>query len=480
MNKLIILLMGLALGAWLGSIFWTDQASSEKTTDSNQETPLYWVAPMDANYRRDEPGLSPMGMELVPVYASDAAGPDAGPGTIHISPQVENQMAVKTSEVAYGLLNTPQESQGTVTFSEDKTHHIHATSNGWIRDLRIHSVGEHVEKGQLLYRLYSTEWVQAQKEFLLALKNGDSSMIKAAKSRLKAKLFPNRAIDMLMAKNEVIESVPFFAHQSGTITAINVQNGHQVKSSEPLMVIVDSQKVWLDIEWLSPQTPLIQLGTQVEAQSHLYPNRTWKGQIDHIYPQANSQNRSLLTRVTLDNSDGLLKANMNMTAYVVSPNSETALLIPNSALIQVAKQTRVVLSLGQGSYKSVAVQLGLKGETHSQVLSGLKAGDAVVTSAHFLLDSESSKTSDFIRMGEETWPSAQVKGVVINNDPNHRTLTIQREAITQWQRGPATVEFWVENAIDIKDIKKNTEVDFHFEIRNGAFIITAIKEMNHD
>lgn len=476
MKTIVMILISLTLGVWFGSLITSTPAHDH----SDKRKPLYWVAPMDDNYRRDEPGLSPMGMALVPVYAEDQQGPDEGPGTVFIRPEVENQLAVKTSEISYGTIDQNHTTQGVLRFASEKTHHVHAQTNGWIRDLLVHSPGDHVTEGQLLYRLYATDWVNAQQELLFALKQHDATLEVAATQRLKALLFPEQAIQTVKSKQVVLESVPFYAPHSGFITKLNVQNGHQVNSNDTLMVIVDTDVMWLDAEWTAPQGLDLTPGRSVQAITSHHPNRTWRGRIDHINPSADNRNRSLVTRITLDNRDHLLKANMDMTVTLENHAKQPVLLVPNSALILIENQSRVVLSLGQGAYKTVAVQLGQRGQQFSQVTQGLKAGDEVVTSAQFLIDSESSKTSDFKRMGDAQWPHALAYGTVLAADPMERRMRIHRSAITKWQRGPATVDFWVEDVIDMSDIKKGDLLSFKFEIRDGHFYITHIERPQHD
>ncbi len=480
MKMITTLLIGIALGI-LGLQFF-GKAPSTTTPQSEEPKPLYWVAPMDDNYRRDGPGLSPMGMELVPVYASDPKGPDAGPGTISISPQIENQLAVKTSQVFYGPLSHDAISQGTLRYADTATHHIHAKTTAWLRDVRVKSHGDKIEKGQLLYRLYAPDWVNAQQELLMAIKLENRELTQAAEQRLKALQFPMEAIDQIKKEKHVIESIPFYAEQSGFVTELNAQSGHIAKPNETLMVITDMSAMWLDVTWFSQDAAALHLGTKVSASTDFFPTKKWTGEIEHIYPKTDAQNRSIMSRITLDNTTGLLKAGMSMTVQLTSEHKgqRNVLLVPRAAVIQTAQQNRVVISLGHGAYKSIAVQLGQQNDRFYEVRSGLKAGDQVVTSAQFLLDSESSKSSDFMRMEGAQWPWAEVNGIIQSIDLLNRELTIKREAIVKWNRPSATVSFVAENNIDLTELSAATEVKFQFEIRDGDFFITRLEVINHD
>ncbi|WP_154224361.1 efflux RND transporter periplasmic adaptor subunit [Marinicella rhabdoformis] len=476
MNKITWLVFGTFLGlilAW----FWnnTDKVITQKI---EKKQPLYWVAPMDDNYRRDEPGLSPMGMALVPVYENQPTeNLKSGAGTIQIDAAVINNMGVRTAEVSYGHLQQSSVSQGVVRFAETTMHHVHPKTVGWIRELAVKSSDEWVEKGQLLYRIYAPEWVNVQQELLFAVQQKNSSLIQAAEQRLAALQFPSEVIKQVKAEQRIFESVPFKAPQSGYVIELNVREGHVVKPADTMMTIANNDTMWLDTEWFSSQN--IQQGQKVAATSRFYPQKRWSGSIDYIYPSADEQNRSIKTRTLLENPNGLLKAHMNLQVQLVNELTSTEsnrLLVPHQAVIQTAQQNRVVLVLGNGVFKSVAVELGETDGQAFEVVSGLKSGDKVVTSAQFLLDSESSKTSDFIRMGDDSWPSAVVSGRINDINLKARMINISRSAITKWNRPAATLDFQVENTTDLSTLSQGDDVTFEFEIREDQFVIISIQK----
>ena len=490
MNKMIWIMIGSALGfilAW----FWnnTDTADIDHT---ESDKPLYWVAPMDDSYRRDEPGLSPMGMELVPVYDNSQAGNNKSQsGTVQIDAAVINNLGVRTAEVSYGHLQQSSFAQGVVRFAETTMHHVHPKTDGWLRELAVKSSDEWVEKGQLLYRIYAPEWVNVQQELLFALQQNNRSLIQASEQRLTALQFPSDVIKQVKAEKRILESVPFRSPQSGYVIELNVREGHVVKPADTMMTLANNDTMWLDTEWFSSQN--IRQGQKVVARSSYYPNQTWSGTVDYIYPSADAKNRSIKTRTLLSNTGGFLKANMNLQVQIANDLASiepSLLLVPHQAVIQTAQQNRVVLALGDGAYKSIAVEIGNTDGQTFEVISGLKSGDMVVTSAQFLLDSESSKTSDFMRMGDDSWPSAVVTGSINEINNLDRTLNITRSAITKWNRPAATLDFHVENTIDLSTFNQGDDVAFEFEIREGQFVITSIekqivnqstnKVINHD
>jgi len=172
-----------------------DAASGADTNATGRDKPLYWVAPMDPDYRRDKPGKSPMGMDLVPVYATGGGGVDAGPGTIEISPEVVNNLGVRTARVERRTLTTRIRTVGYVQYDEDRLIHIHPRVEGWIEKLYVKAAGDPVVQGQPLYELYSPQLVNAQEEMLLSLKRNNNRLVQAAQDRLLALQLSTSFID---------------------------------------------------------------------------------------------------------------------------------------------------------------------------------------------------------------------------------------------------------------------------------------------
>ena len=178
---LVGLLSGGLIAFGLASLLLSDSSKhgngeSALSDEAGNKAPLYWVAPMDDSYRRDKPGKSPMGMDLVPVYANDdatsAKSNERTPGTVMIPPNVQHNIGVKVAPVTIGTLQQTVTAVGNVAYDEDSIVHIHPRVSGWVDRLFIKSQGEQVEKGQALYTLYSPELVSAQEEYVLALKRG--------------------------------------------------------------------------------------------------------------------------------------------------------------------------------------------------------------------------------------------------------------------------------------------------------------------
>ena len=398
MNVTMKLIAAATLGVMAGAAglrWWGGESATLQVTTDDPE-PLYWVAPMDPNYRRDAPGKSPMGMDLIPVYADTNA--DMTAGTVRISPEVVNNLGVRTADVVLGRLPAGIETVGFVQFDEDRLQHVHPRVEGWVEALFVHASGEPVTQGEALYTLYSPTLVNAQEELLLAWRRDNPALIAAATERLQALQVPAAAIRALRESGRVSRTITVEAPLSGVVETLQVRQGMYVKPGMETLSIASLEQLWVIGEVFERQASQVQPGDTVRMQFDHLPGRDWQGEIDYVYPTLNPRTRTLQVRVRVANPDGALRPGMFARLQIASDPGEQALLVPREALIRTGAQTRVVLALGDGRFKSVAVTPGRVGSEQAEILDGVQAGDRIVTSAQFLIDSESSKTSDFRRM----------------------------------------------------------------------------------
>jgi len=466
------------------------EMTSDMSTDASD--PLYWVAPMDANFRRDKPGKSPMGMDLIPYYGSQNNTVDEGPGTIKISPSVINNLGVRTTTAEYRALNTTIETVGYVTYDEDKLVHIHPRIAGWVEKLHINAIGDPVKKDQPLYDIYSPELVNAQEELLLALDRKNKRLIVAAENRLIALQIPRYAIAALKKNGKVQQNVTFYAPQDGVVESLFIREGFYVKPETMMLSIVDLKQIWVKAEIFERDVYKVAMGNSATMRLDYLPAKEWGGKVEHVHPMLNPDTRTGIVRLHFDNQSGDLKPNMFAQISIVTSDNEAVLQVPREALIRTGSQDRVVLALGDGYFKSVAVQVGRFDRDNIEILSGISAGEEVVSSAQFLLDSESSKNSDFKRMNAEQHnmtdtaapatkveevSSATVHGTVTSVMTNHRMVTIAREAIEKWGREAASVDFLVGENVDMTLFTVDAYLMFTFEIQEGEFIIVSAMTM---
>ncbi|WP_372740235.1 efflux RND transporter periplasmic adaptor subunit [Neptunomonas sp.] len=408
-----LIVLGAVIGAaGFGAVMNATRFSSSAGIDSGADLnpaqapkasnePLYWVAPMDPNYQRDKPGKSPMGMDLVPVYEEAGSAADSGPGTIKVSPEVVNNLGVRTAVALMTSMNFEVRTVGYVDYNQDEIVQVHPRVEGWIEKIYIKAEGEPVEKGGPLYELYSPALVNAQEEYLFALSRGNRDLISGAKTRLSALQVPQRAVDELRKTRKVRQAVTFYAPHSGVVDNFNIRQGMFVKPGMTLMSIGALDEVWVEAEVFERQASMITAGLPVSIQLDFLPGEDREGFVDYVYPVLDPVTRTLKVRMRFDNKDRQLKPNMFAEVVIYKEETEASLTVPKDAVIRGAGSNRVVLALGDGRFKSIEVKTGRSDGNLIEILHGLDAGEEVVTSAQFLLDSESSKTSDFKRMHVE-------------------------------------------------------------------------------
>jgi Cu(I)/Ag(I) efflux system membrane fusion protein len=394
-KTIFIAIVALLLGSGLTIIFIEKPDLAES---SSVDEPLYWVAPMDSNFRKDKPGKSPMGMDLIAVYPQKQNNQKHSEGSVIISPQVENNIGVRKQLVTLEHLNNVINTVGYVRYDEYKIIHIHPRVEGWIEELHVKSEGDQVKKGQALYSLYSPELVNVQEEYILALKRKDNKIIRSTEARLLALNVDPEFIKKLKKSRVVHKAVTFYSSQNGFIKMLSVREGFFAKPDTTLMSIGQLDEVWVEAEVFARQAAQIKEGLAVTMLADYFPGHKWQGKVDYVYPSLDPVTRTLRLRLRFANSDFLLKPDMYTQVNIVTGPHNKMIAVPKESVIRTGKQDRVVLALGEGRFKSVAVLLGRQGENLVEIIEGLKVGDSIVTSAQFLLDSESSKSSDFKRM----------------------------------------------------------------------------------
>jgi Cu(I)/Ag(I) efflux system membrane fusion protein len=399
-KTLLLLVMAAIVGA-LAALIWQSQIGAPAMVETGGVTvkePLYWVAPMDSNYRRDSAGKSPMGMDLVPVYAID----DDAPGIVKISPEVINNLGVRTAVASMQNMQADIRTVGYVQYDQDNLVHIHPRVEGWVEKLYVKAAGNPVLKGQPLYDLYSPQLVNAQEELVLALRRDSSRLVQAAEDRLLALQLSKGFVDRLKRDQEVHQTVTFTAPQSGVMDSLNIREGFFVGPKTTLMSIGALDSVWVEAEVFERQAASLEEGLSVTMWLDYLPGKQWTGRIDYVYPSLDDETRTLRVRLRFNNEGGELRPNMFAQVIIHADAGDETLVVPREALIRTGEQDRVVLALGEGRFKSIAVRSGRYSSEYAEILDGLNPGDTVVASAQFLLDSESSRTSDFKRMHRES------------------------------------------------------------------------------
>lgn len=476
---ILFLFVGAGLGIAGYSYYGKVMIGEGEARSSSEPEPLYWVAPMDPDYRRDQPGKSPMGMDLVPVF-EEATAKDDSPGTVRISPDVVNNLGVRTAEVMWGMFDATINTVGYVQYDEDALVHIHPRVEGWIEKLHVKAEGDPVGKGDALYEIYSPALVNAQEELILALNRNNQRLITAATARLQALQLPPSTIEQLIKTRQTELTVIMFSPQSGVIDNLNIREGFFVKPGTTMMSIGSLDPVWVIGEVFERQMMNVKKGDKVFMQMDYFPGYKWHGKVDYIYPTLNNKTRTARIRMIFENPDQRLKPDMFARLTIKTKETDQSLLIPNEALIRTGDQDRVVLSLGEGKFKSIVVAAGRVGIKSVEILNGLQEGDRIVTSAQFMLDSESSRTSDFKRFSHSDESSQQKDSVWVEAKVNsilkdRRMVNLDHPVIEKWNWPQMTMDFNVAESIEYDALQQDMTV--HVEISkmaSGQYEISAI------
>ncbi len=391
----IALLVAAVAGYLIGQ---SREAATSTTPGDVQREILYWVAPMDPNYRRDEPGESPMGMDLVPVYADEV---DRQPGVVKIDPVVVNNLGVRTDRAERGSLSRRIDTVGYVSYDEDTVSHVHTRVDGWIERLMTKAAGDPVQKGQLLFELYSPTLVNAQQEYLTALKSGNASLRDASKERLIALRVSAAEVARLERERTVSQRVRVYAEADGVIAKLGVREGIYVTPATDIISVAKLNQVWVLAEVFERQAAWVEPGQHAMVELDYLPGETWHGTVDYVYPELDPKTRTLTVRLRFDNPDEVLRPNMFARVTIHGRPTGDVVHVPREALIRGGTVDRVVLALGNGRFRSVPVEVGIESGDRVAIQSGLAEGDPVVVSGQFLIDSESNIGAALSRMSDD-------------------------------------------------------------------------------
>jgi Cu(I)/Ag(I) efflux system membrane fusion protein/cobalt-zinc-cadmium efflux system membrane fusion protein len=363
----------------------------------------YWVAPMDPTYIRDEPGKSPMGMDLVPVYEEE--GEEKEPAsTIRIDPVTMQNMGVRIGRVERKPLVKDIRTVGYIEYDETKIFTVNTKFNGWIEKLYVDFIGDSVKKGQPLFDIYSPELVTAQEEYLLAyrqwqdvenkglhhLRESARRLLDASRKRLEYWDLTDSQIRRLEATGGPGKTVTVYSAAKGVVTQKEAFEGHYVKAGEHQYTIADLSTVWVDVDIYEYELPWVRKGMAAEMEVAYLPGMRLEGNVLFIYPYLNTQTRTARLRLQFSNPDYRLKPGMYADIYLKAFLDDNGLVVPQEAVIFSGVRRLVYIALGNGRFRPREIKLGVEvNRNEYQVLSGLEEGERIVLSAQFMLDSES-------------------------------------------------------------------------------------------
>jgi len=482
MKNTIVVALVLLVGVGIGVLLGRGSSSSVSGTEAGvpERSVLYWKAPMDPNYRSDKPGKSPMGMDLVPVYAGDGNDDES---VVSISPQVINNLGIRTEQAQYGILSRRIDTVGYVSYDEDTVQHIHTRVDGWIEQLNITATGDPVREGQILFELYSPTLVNAEEEYLTALRGGNTALLVASRKRLDALGVASSEIERLNRNREVSQRLKVYAQSDGVVANLGVREGQFITPASDIMSVAKLDRVWVLAEIFERQADWIQPGQRAEVELDYLPGKRLQGTVDYIYPELDIKTRTLKVRLQFDNASDFFRPNMFTRVTIHGTETAPAVHVPREALIRGGIVDRVVLSLGDGKFRAQPVQIGIESGNRIEILSGIGTTDLVVTSGQFLIDSESNLDSALARMDDhgaaDMSPTVEVAAVVRGIDTIKQKITLQHEPVSEWSWPAMTMGFAVENEHLLMGLEEGQSVEVSIEEKDsGLYVITAVTPRN--
>jgi len=354
-----------------------------------------------------------MGMDYIPVYANDGNNNEPA-GTVTIDPVVVQNIGVRTALAEQKSIARTLNSLGHVDFNEEYLTRLHPKTDGWIGSMRVDETGTSVGKNTILLSIYSPDLVAAQREYLVALKNWEAvksnrnekiqlstkNLLKSALERLELFDVPAHQIKELKKTREIQKYLHIHSPFKGTVMNIGAREGQYVSPKDELYLIADLKRIWVHVDVYEDDLPWVKKGDEVEMKVRAAPGRLFKGKVHFIYPYLEGKTRTVRVRIEFENKDLILKPGMFANVRIKADVQKNAIVVPSEAIVRSGNREQVFIERAIGKYEPREVILGLSADGFTQIREGINIGDKVVTSAVFLIDSESKLREATAKMME--------------------------------------------------------------------------------
>jgi multidrug efflux pump subunit AcrA (membrane-fusion protein) len=347
---------------------------------------------MNPNEVSDKPGKDSMGMEMVP-FEVGAAEHAAVPGltAVSITPAARERMGLTFGTVEKRALARDVRTSARIVADETRLYAVSTKVEGWVDRLFVATTGQQVNRGDPLLTIYSPELVSAQNEYLLAMRGGgaDDSLKRSARRRLQLWDISDEQIERLEKTGEAERTLTLYAPVRGWVTQRDIVAGKKVLPGEALLNVADLTSVWAMADIYESDLPFVKVGMPVAISLPYWPDKTFSGEVSFLSPTLNPESRTLSARLVIPNPELLLRPEMFGDARLSFDLGER-LAVPVAAVMRTGMQTYVFRDGGNGKLVPVEVKIGPRCGDNYEVVAGLNEGERVVTSANFLVDSESS------------------------------------------------------------------------------------------
>lgn len=325
---------------------------------------------------------------------------------IMVSARKQQMIGVKTTKAQVLSLSRSMRTVGQIEVDERLIEHVHIKLEGWVEKLYVRFTGEEVQKGQMLFEIYSPDLVATQDEYLLALKSvkelGDSefsevaegarSLLEVTRRRFALWDITPDHIEDLERTGKVLRTLPLHAPISGYVLKMNLREGMYVTPDLELYTLADLSKIWVLADFYEYEIPEVKVGQQASISLAYFPGKKFQGKVTYIYPVLDPKTRTVKVRFEFPNPEWKLKPGMFANVELTIPLGNR-LVVPNAAVLDSGTDQRIFVSQGKGMFEPRRVQVGIRTQKWYEILEGVKEGETVVASANFLLDSESNLKS---------------------------------------------------------------------------------------
>lgn len=364
----------------------------------------HWTCPMHPSVKQSREGACPIcGMDLLPVSRRDVES-----GVLLVDESARRRIGVKTAVVREQPVELTIRAVGKTAFDESRLRDVTLKLKGWIERLYVNETGQPVRQGQPLLAVYSPELYAAQQEYLLALRSQRSArasgapdradyLVRGARERLRLWDLTDGQIRKIEETGQPVERVPVLSPVTGYVIEKNVVEGAAVEPGQRIYRIASLASIWIEADVYEQDLPQVRLGQRARVTFPYHPGRTLEGKITYVYPYLDPETRTGKIRIELPNPGLELRPEMFANVEILVDRG-VRLVVPDSAVIRTGPRELVFLDLGDGRLRPKQVELGARSASGYEVLSGLEPGDVVVTSANFLISSESR-----LRSAEQVW-----------------------------------------------------------------------------
>ena len=505
----ILFAAALAAGYWWGQKAEGERRKAEEQTTSAtaeksavKKKLLYYRNPMGLPDVSPVPKKDPMGMDYVPVYEGEEA--ERGGGTVKISTDKVQKLGVKTEAAALRDLTRTVRAVGTIQVDERQLHTVAPKFEGWIERLHVNTTGQYVTRGQALMEVYSPDLVTAQQEYLIALKGVEAvkdgspetqasmrQLVTSALQRLRNWDISDEELKRFQREGAARQTLTLRSPVSGVVLEKPALKGMRFMPGEVFYKISNLSSLWLLADIFEQDLALVRQGQEARIIVNAYPGKAFAGKVAFVYPTLTPETRTAKARIELANSGGLLKPEMYAAVEVIAGGTgKKVLAVPDSSVLDSGTRQIVLVQRAEGSFEPRTVRLGRSGDGYVEVLEGIQAGDNVVVSANFLIDSESNLKAALGAFGAPAGPTGKPaeapaqsgvpqahkgEGTIESVDATAAALTIKHEEIPTLKWPAMTMAFKVEDRALLKGVKPGQSVQFDLAQRApGEFVITRI------